>query len=57
MHDWIARYSKPGASRKTEDSALSEIQRLRTELKRVIEERDILKEAAVYFAEESKKFT
>jgi transposase len=57
MHDWIARYSKPEASRKTEDSALSEIQRLKAELKRVTEERDILKEAAVYFAGEPKKST
>jgi transposase len=57
MHDWIARYSKHRASRKAEDSALSEIQRLKAELKRVTEERDILKEAAVYFAGESKKST
>jgi transposase len=57
MHDWIARYSKSEASRKTEDSALSEIQRLKAELKRVTEDREILKEAAVYFAEESKKST
>jgi transposase len=46
MHDWIVRYSKPEANRKTENSALSEIQRLKAELKRVTEERDILKEAA-----------
>jgi transposase len=57
MHDWIARYSKPEANRKADDSALSEIQRLKAELKRVTEERDILKEAAVYFAGESKKST
>ncbi len=57
MHDWIARYSKPEVSRKAEDSALSEIQRLKAELKRVTEERDILKEAAVYFAGKSKKST
>lgn len=57
MHDWIARYSKPEVSRKAEDSALSETQRLKAELKRVTEERDILKEAAVYFAGESKKST
>jgi transposase len=40
-----------------EDSALSEIQRLKVELKRVTEEKDILKEAAVYFAGEPKKST
>lgn len=57
MHDWVVQYSKPEASRKTEDSALSEIQRLKAELKRVAEERDILKEAAVYFAGKSKKST
>jgi len=57
MHDWIARYSKPEVSRKAEDSALPEIQQLKAELKRVTEERDILKEAAVHFAGESKKST
>ncbi|MDE8604378.1 IS3 family transposase [Marinomonas sp. RSW2] len=43
MHDWIARYSKPEANRKADDSALSEIQQLKAELKRVTEERDIPK--------------
>jgi len=33
-------------------SELSEVERLRRELKRVTEERDILKKAAVYFAKE-----
>ena len=57
LHDWISRYNKPEASRKAEDFAQSEIQRLKAELQRVTEERDIPKEAAVYFAGESKKST
>ena len=39
----------PGAKRLSE---LSEIERLKRELKRVTEERDILKKAAAYFAKE-----
>lgn len=35
----------------------AELKRLKTELKRVTQERDILKEAAAYFASESKKDT
>ena len=40
-----------GSGRKPEDER-SENERLRAELKRVIEERDILKKAAAYFARE-----
>ncbi|MFT2109511.1 transposase [Marinomonas sp. 2405UD68-3] len=48
MHYWIARYSKPKVSKKAEGSALSEIQQLKADLKRVTEERDILKEADTF---------
>ena len=57
LHDWVQKYSKPDADRQTDAVQLAEIKKLKAELKRVTEERDILKEAAVYFAGESKKST
>ena len=53
LYAWIKRYSKPEAQRKLEDDQQAELRRLRAELKRVTEERDILKKAAAYFAKES----
>ena len=50
LYAWIKRYSKPEAQRKQEDDQQAELRRLRAELKRVTEERDILKKAAAYFA-------
>ncbi len=57
LHSWVQKYSKTGSARTAEDSQQSEIKKLKAELRRVTEERDILKEAAVYFAGESKKST
>ena len=57
LHDWGKLYSKPAKQRDEEDAQTDEIRRLKAELRRVTEERDILKEAAVYFAGESKKST
>ena len=57
LHDWVQKYSKPDADRQADTVQLAEIKKLKAELKRVTEERDILKEAAVYFAGESKKST
>lgn len=57
IHDWVKRYSKPDTQRRADDAQSDEIRRLKAELKRVTMERDILKEAAVYFAGESKKST
>ncbi len=57
LHSWVQKYSKTDHARTAEDSQLSEIRKLKAELRRVTEERDILKEAAVYFAGESKKST
>lgn len=48
LRDWIKKYELPESSEKLTDK--SEIKRLEKELKRVTEERDILKKAAVYFA-------
>ena len=49
---WIKKFNSPEAMIATskEQSAQAEIKRLQKELKRVTEERDILKKAAAYFA-------
>ena len=53
LYDWVKRYGD--ALDKTGSSAeQDEIKRLKAELKRVTEERDILKKAAAYFANESR---
>ena len=57
LSDWVKRYDKPASLRKQDDDQAAELRKLRAELKRVTMERDILKEAAVYFAGESKKST
>ena len=52
LYAWIKRYTKPQEQRVQEDDQSAELRRLRAELKRVTEERDILKKAAAYFAKE-----
>lgn len=49
---WVKRLESPEAIKKhnLQDTAAAEIKKLQKELKRVTEERDILKKAAVYFA-------
>ena len=54
MYAWIKRWSLPEAERAEARSQQEEIRRLRAEVKRVTEERDILKKAAAYFAKESR---
>ena len=53
LYQWIKRYSLPEGERKAVQDQQEEVRRLKTELKRVTEERDILKKAAAYFAKES----
>ncbi len=53
LYTWTKRYGIPEAERKTVDAQSDEMRRLKAELKRVTEERDILKKAAVYFAKTS----
>ncbi|WP_343177530.1 IS3 family transposase [Pseudomonas sp. 4810-S13] len=43
LYAWIKRYTKPQEQRVQEDDQSAELRRLRAELKRVTEERDILK--------------
>lgn len=50
LYSWIAKFSKP--QRQTDQEA--EIRRLKKELARVSEERDILKKATAYFAKDAK---
>ncbi len=57
LHNWINKFGSPTHQHTTIDSQQDEIRKLKAELRRVTEERNILKEAAVYFAGESKKST
>lgn len=57
IHNWIDKYGKPSSQHERIDTQQDELRKLRAQLRRVTEERDILKEAAVYFAGESKKST
>jgi transposase len=57
MHEWIKRYGDSGGQHQAITAQQAELRRLKADLRRVTEERDILKEAAVYFASESKRNT
>ena len=53
LYQWIKRYRVPPAEREAAQDQQTEVRRLKAELKRVNEERDILKKAAAYFARTS----
>jgi transposase-like protein len=53
LYAWIRRYGDQPALQETITDHQAEINRLKAELKRVTEERDILKKATAYFAKES----
>ncbi len=55
LYDWQKRFSKPKVKRESDKDLQAENARLKLELKRA--ERNILKEAAVFFAGESKSAT
>jgi transposase len=57
MHEWIKRYGESSNQHRVVSDQQAELRRLKTDLRRVTEERNILKEAAVYFASESKRST
>lgn len=57
LYDWIKKFSKPTRQREEEADLRAENARLKRELKRAEQERAILKEAAVFFAGESKNAT
>lgn len=50
MYEWVRRYRKAPQRRQDDASLAAENRRLQAELRRVTEERDILKKAAAYFA-------
>jgi transposase len=50
LYAWKKKYGPDSAEHRTKTADQVEIKRLTKELKRVTEERDILKKAAVYFA-------
>ena len=54
LYDWKAIYHQPEPERQQEGVQTSEIRRLKAELARVTEERDILKKATAYFARDAK---
>ncbi len=57
LYDWRARYGKSAVEYQSEKATQDELRQLKAELKRVTQERDILKGAAVFFAGESKNTT
>ncbi len=57
LHTWIAKYSKAKTTDKpdrTDEHLYDELKRLRKEVARLTEERDLLKKAAAYFAKEQR---
>ncbi len=54
MYDWIKQYPKPSSKCRQEADHARENRRLKAELVRVTEERDILKKATAYFARDAK---
>ena len=57
LHDWKAKFGKPSGEYLKEKATQDELKKLKADLKRVTQERDILKEATAFFAGESKKNT
>jgi transposase len=54
LYQWVKLYGLPESERVEAQNQQAELRRLKAELKRVTEERDILKKAAAYFAKESR---
>jgi transposase len=57
LYNWVSKFSKPPTVCKQDNDLQAEIARLKKQLKRAEQERDILKEAARFFANESKNDT
>lgn len=54
LYTWKAQFAKPAKVREAEADLAAELKRVKKELARVTEERDILRKAAAYFARESR---
>ena len=53
IHTWINKYSKPKTTvERTDEHIYDQVKRLKKELVRVTQERDLLKKATAYFAKE-----
>ncbi|EJG0749107.1 hypothetical protein C4G89_RS00150 [Vibrio parahaemolyticus] len=50
LYKWVSKFSKPSAKRKQDDDLPAEVARFKRQLKRAEQERNILKEAARFFA-------
>jgi len=57
IHNWMKQFGASSNEQQKLSELEAEIKRLKAENRRVTEERNILKEAAVFFAGESKKNT
>jgi len=57
LQNWMKKYGDSGSQHHTITTQQEELHKLKAELRRVTEERDILKEAAAFFASESRKST
>ena len=53
LYKWLQLHQIPATVLGQQQSQAEELRRLKSELKRVTEERDILKKAAAYFAKQS----
>lgn len=53
LYKWVKAYGERPEQRPAQASQAEELRRLKAELRRVTEERDILKKAAAYFARQS----
>jgi transposase len=54
LYAWIKKFGRPCVVQRAELDQAAEVRRLKRELQRVTEERDILKKAAAYFAKDAK---
>jgi len=57
LHTWISKYSRPVdnlKAKRTDEHLYEELKRLKKEVCRLTEERDLLKKAAAYFAKEQR---
>lgn len=53
LYAWVRKFGEPAAAASAEVESNAEVRRLKVELRRITEERDILKKAAAYFAKQS----
>jgi transposase len=54
LYAWKKKYGPDSAEHRAKSDAEAEVRRLKKELRRVTDERDILKKAAAYFANQPK---